>query len=143
MRGMLAAFVLLAGTALSQEAQTPRIECAPEGASTSGAVCRVDVATYVGWRVFNAQCASCHAQDAVGSSFAPDLSRRMAGMSARDFFRALDDGYLGPAEAMPPRGANPDVSRYYQELWTYLSARARGDLPAGPLARLSNATAPD
>jgi mono/diheme cytochrome c family protein len=101
-------------------------------------VCRVDTATYVGWRVFNAQCASCHAQDALGSSFAPDLTFRMRGMDARAFIAALDKGYLGPDDPSPPRGAMPDVARYYNELWSYLSARASGALPPGALERLSN-----
>jgi hypothetical protein len=117
-----------------------RIECGAEAAQV-GAVCSVDTPVYVGWRVFHAQCASCHAQDAVGSSFAPGLTRRISEMDARAFFRALDDGYLGPHDPSPPRGANPDVARYYEELWSYLSARARGDLPAGPLARLPNGPA--
>ena len=137
-----AAALLIAAVARPQTApQAPaRIDCA-EGAAPAGAVCSVDVPTYVGWRVFHAQCASCHAQDAVGTSYAPDLTRRIREMDARAFTNALDDGYMGPQDPAPPRGANPDVARYYHELWRYLSARASGVLPAGPLARLPNAPA--
>ena len=105
----------------------------------AGAVCSVDARVYVGWRVFHAQCAECHAPDAVGSSFAPDLTRRLRAMSAREFFEALDEGYTGPLDPSPPRGADPDVARYYDELWAYLRARASGELPAGTLARRPNA----
>jgi mono/diheme cytochrome c family protein len=93
----------------------------------------VDLATYVGWRVFQAQCATCHAADAGGSSFAPNLTQRMRGMTARDFFAALDNGYLGPNSRMRPRGRDPAVAPYYEELWAYLAARRSGDLPAGPV----------
>ena len=62
----------------------------------------------------------------------------MRGMDERAFVAALDDGYLAPEDPMPPRGANPDVARYYAELWSYLSARASGDLPPGQLERLPN-----
>lgn len=120
-----------------------RIECAESIAASSGAVCRVDVATYVGWRVFNAQCATCHARDGLGSSFAPDLTERVRGMDQREFFTALDDGYLGPNDPSPPRGASTDVARYYSELWAYLSARSRGELPPGPLERLPNGARSD
>jgi hypothetical protein len=135
-----AAAWLLASAALAQ-APLPApvaIDCA---ASTppAGAVCSVDARVYVGWRVFHAQCAECHAQDAVGSSFAPDLTRRLRAMSAREFFEALDKGYTGPLDPSPPRGADPDVARYYDELWAYLSARASGALPPGMLARRPNA----
>jgi mono/diheme cytochrome c family protein len=107
-----------------------RVECAPAGP------CRADLATYIGWRVFQAQCATCHGADARGSSFAPDLTLRMSGMAERDFVAALDKGYLGPQSAMPPRGRDPNVAPYYDELWAFLRARVTGDLPGGPVERL-------
>ena len=112
------------------EAAPYRVECTP------GAACRADLATYIGWRVFQAQCATCHAADARGSDFAPDLALRMGGMSQRDFFAALDRGYFGSDSRMPPRGRDPNVAPYYDELWSYLRARITGDLPPGAVERL-------
>jgi mono/diheme cytochrome c family protein len=106
------------------------VECEP------AQPCRVDLATYIGWRVFQAQCATCHAADARGSSFAPDLALRMSRMTQRDFFGVLDRGYFGPQSSMPPRGRDPNVAPYYDELWSYLRARITGDLPPGPVTRL-------
>jgi hypothetical protein len=117
-------------------AGSARIECAAADGASARA-CAVDTATYVGWRVYHAQCAACHGADALGSSFAPDLTRRMQGMTSREFFAALDQGYMGPNDPAPPRGRNPDVARYYNELWVYLAARVRGDLPVATLDRLS------
>ena len=113
------------------EARPYRVECA------AGEPCRADLATYVGWRVFQAQCATCHAADARGSSFAPDLTLRMSRMSRREFFLALDRGYMGSQSTMPPRGRDPNVAPYYDELWSYLRARMTGDLPAGPVTQLA------
>lgn len=113
-----------------------KIECA-EADSASVPVCAVDTATYVGWRVYHAQCAECHGADALGSSFAPNLTLRMRGMTSREFFAALDRGYMGPNDPAPPRGRNPDVARYYNELWAYLAARVSGELPVATLDRLS------
>jgi mono/diheme cytochrome c family protein len=115
----------------AEEASPYRVECAPEQA------CRVDLATYIGWRVFQAQCATCHAADVRGSSFAPDLTLRMSGMTQRDFFAALDRGYFGSTSTMPPRGRDPNVAPYYDELWSFLRARISGDLPAGSVTRLA------
>jgi cytochrome c5 len=98
--------------------------------------CRADLATFIGWRVFVAQCATCHAADARGSRFAPDLLERMRNMTRRGFFAALDEGYLGPQSTMPPRGRDPDVAPYYDELWSFLRARSAGALPPGPVERL-------
>ena len=114
------------------EAAPSRIECEPDQA------CRVDLATYIGWRVFQAHCATCHAADARGSSFAPDLALRMSDMTQRDFFTVLDRGYFGPQSTMPPRGRDPNVAPYYDELWSFLRARITGDLPPGPVERLSD-----
>jgi mono/diheme cytochrome c family protein len=114
----------------AREEAAYRVECA------AGAECRADLATYIGWRVFQAQCATCHAADARGSTFAPDLTLRMAGMTQRDFFAALDNGYFGRGSTMAPRGRDPNVAPYYDELWSYLRARIAGALPAGPVARL-------
>ena len=116
---------------VAAEASPYRIECA------APAPCRVDLATYVGWRVFQAQCATCHGADVRGSSFAPDLTLRMSEMTQRDFFGALDRGYFGEQSTMPPRGRDPNVAPYYDELWSFLSARVAGDLPPGPVARLT------
>ena len=113
------------------DARPYRVEC------VSDEPCRVDLATYIGWRVFQAQCATCHAADARGSSFAPDLALRMNAMTQRDFFAALDRGYLGSQSTMPPRGRDPNVAPYYDELWSYLRARISGDLPPGSVTRLA------
>ena len=121
----------LLATAGAAQAPAYRVEC-----STTGA-CRADLATYIGWRVFQAQCATCHAADVRGSSFAPDLTLRMGGMTQREFFAALDHGYLAPQSGMAPRGRDPNVAPYYDELWSFLRARISGDLPPGPVAQLA------
>lgn len=101
----------------------------PQDVAEAGA-CTVDRRTYVGWQVFHRTCAVCHAADAVGSSFAPNLLPRIRRMDGREFAAAMDTGYAGEAE-MAPWGRNPEVRPYYLELWAYLSARAAAELPPG------------
>ncbi len=127
-----AALGCLAGAAQpSAQAAPPQIECAAEGG------CRAEIPVYIGWRVFQAQCASCHAADARGSSYAPDLTDRLRSMEQREFFTALDRGYLGAQSSMPPRGRDPNVAPYYEELWAFLAARRDGRLPAGRVEPLA------
>jgi cytochrome c5 len=111
--------------------------CAAFGSHAAAAQSsRAELPVYIGWRVFQAQCAVCHAADARGSSWAPDLTQRLRGFDQRAFFAALDRGYLGAQSTMPPRGRDPNVAPYYEELWAFLVARRDGALPAGPVEPL-------
>jgi mono/diheme cytochrome c family protein len=108
----------------------PNVACTASAFDASS--CRVDLATYLGHRVFAEYCSTCHAIDGLGSSFAPNLIERIAAMEKRRFLLLMERGYLGAAEpAVPAWGENPYVGRYYEELWTYLRARASGALPPG------------
>ena len=95
--------------------------------------CYVDRDTYVGWRTYHAFCHVCHAQDAVGSTFAPNLLDRMreADMTRELFVDRLDNGFTGQVGVMPPWKNDPNVNKRYGELYSYLVARAEGALPPG------------
>ena len=95
--------------------------------------CYVDRDTYVGWRTFHAFCHVCHAQDAVGSTFAPNLLERMleSDMTRELFIERLNEGFTGQVGVMPPWKDNPNVRKRYNELFAYLMARASGALPPG------------
>lgn len=89
---------------------------------------------YVGWLAFRNYCARCHGFDAQGSEFAPGLPERMRRMEQRDFVALMEGGYPGLEQRMAPWGRDPVVKTYYDPLWAYLAARARGELPPGDLA---------
>lgn len=95
--------------------------------------CYVDRDTYVGWRTYHGFCHVCHAQDAVGSTFAPSLLARMrqSDMTRELFIDRLDNGFTGQVGVMPPWKDNPNVRKYYNELYSYLMARADGALKPG------------
>jgi len=111
------------------------VECGPDP-EEGGNVCQVDRATYVGWRTFHSVCHTCHAQDAVGSTFAPALLPRIRQMDKARFLEVVDQGFTGQVGVMPGWAANPNVNRYYDELWAYLRARADGELAPGRPKRL-------
>ena len=95
--------------------------------------CYVDRDTYIGWRTFHGFCHVCHAQDAVGSTFAPSLVERMreSDMTRDLFVERLNDGFTGQVGVMPAWKENPNVRKRYNELYAYLMARADGALPRG------------
>jgi cytochrome c5 len=126
-----------AGHTQESEAGKPyTVECAPDPDEGGAMVCRVDRATYVGWRTFHGICHTCHAQDAVGSTFAPDLLERMRHIDKTEFMKALNDGFQGQVGVMPPWSQDPNVSKYFEELWSYLRARSDGALLPGRPKRL-------
>src|SRR5512145_3163957 len=100
-----AAALVAARTGLGQEAADAKpytVECAPDADEGGATVCRVDRATYVGWRTFHGICHTCHAQDAVGSTFAPDLLVRMRQIDKAEFMKAMNEGFTGQMGVMPP-----------------------------------------
>ena len=135
----VAAGALVAGAGHAQEPgadQPYTVECGPDPDEGGAMVCRVDRATYVGWRTFHGICHTCHAQDAVGSTFAPDLLVRMREIDKAEFMKALTEGFQGQVGVMPPWIQDPNVSKYFEELWSYLKARSDGVLLPGRPKRL-------
>jgi cytochrome c5 len=132
-----AAFVAVGAHAQEPDAAKPyTVECGADPEEGGATVCRVDRATYVGWRTFHAICHTCHAQDAVGSTFAPDLLARMREIDKAAFMKAMNEGFTGQMGVMPPWSQDPNVNKYFEELWSYLRARADGVLPPGRPERL-------
>ena len=98
---------------------------------TGGKVCTVDRGTYLGWRAYHAFCHVCHAQDAVGSTFAPSLLDRLKRIDKARFLESVNEGYTGQMGVMPGWKENPNVRKRYEELYAYLRARSDGALAGG------------
>lgn len=107
------------------------VEC-----DSGGNNCKVDKATYIGWRTFNSACHVCHAQDGVGSTFAPSLVKRLTEIDKAEFMNAMENGFKGQVGVMPAWKDDPNVNRYFEELYSYLMARADGILPTGRPGRI-------
>jgi mono/diheme cytochrome c family protein len=134
-----AAALVAASDARAQEATGGApytVECGPDADEEGATVCQVDRGTYVGWRTFHGICHTCHAQDALGSTFAPDLLERMRQIDKAEFMKSLAEGYTGQVGVMPPWSQDPNVSKYFEELWSYLKARSDGALLPGRPKRL-------
>lgn len=93
--------------------------------------CYLDRDTYIGWRTFHGFCHVCHAQDAVGSTFAPNLLDRIRDFDFDAFVDRTANGFTGQVGVMPPWKDNPNVRKRYKELFAYLKARSDGALPRG------------
>jgi mono/diheme cytochrome c family protein len=135
--GAVALVTAPSGVAQEPPAAKPySVECGPDAEEGGATTCRVDRATYVGWRTFHAICHTCHGQDALGSSFAPDLVVRVRDVDKATFLKAMNEGFTGQMGVMPPWKQDPNVNKYFEELWSYLQARKDGVLLPGRPKRL-------
>lgn len=97
---------------------------------------KVDKGTFNGWRRFHSTCHACHGQDALGSSFAPNLTDSLKTMKYEMFLETVTlgrqtTGASGATAAMPAFGEDPNIIKYVDDLYRYLTARALGELPPG------------
>ena len=134
-----AAALAAASGGLAQESSGGKpytVECGPNPEEVGATLCRVDRGTYVGWRTFHAICHTCHGQDALGSSFAPNLVERVREIDKATFLKVMNEGFTGQMGVMPPWIQDPNVNKYFEELWSYLQARSDGVLLPGRPERL-------
>ncbi len=124
--------VCLSSAAKAADPSTPyTVKCA-EG----GSPCQVDASTYKGWRTYHAVCHTCHAQDAVGSTFAPSLLERLQGMEKDRFMDVVLNGMTGQVGVMPGWKQDPNVLPRVDDLWSFLKARSDGVLAPGKPGKL-------
>ncbi|MCW5631017.1 MAG: c-type cytochrome [Rhodoferax sp.] len=108
--------------------------------------------TYLGWRVFQNKCATCHGPSASGTANGPDLLPRVRDMGSRQFVSVVLQRYDWSQAATQARGdgaaldalvdriirrqeypvnmpameGEPTVNAHLVDLYAYLSARATG-----------------
>lgn len=89
---------------------------------------------YNGWKVFAANCERCHGQDALGSSFGPDLRNSVRSAVTNEIFvQTVTNGR--PEKGMP--GWGPVLSsQQIEEVYAYIMARSSGKLAPGRPTRV-------
>lgn len=93
---------------------------------------KVDAKTLNGYRRFGNSCQACHGPDAVGGSFAPALSVSLKTMEYETFLATVRAGRRGSdTSVMPSFADNAEVMRNIDDIFRYLSARAKGGLGTG------------
>jgi mono/diheme cytochrome c family protein len=93
----------------------------------------VDAATYDGWKQYSLQCARCHGDDALGTSFGPNLvaSLRSDGtIPSREAFLALLASGR-PDKGMPAAATLGLDQKYFDGIYEYLSGRSAGRFRGG------------
>ncbi|HTO74182.1 MAG TPA: c-type cytochrome [Gemmatimonadales bacterium] len=126
---LLAALVPSAGVVSAQEAAADRWHHAPRDT--------VSITAYQGWQQYSLQCARCHGEDALGTSFAPDLVLALkpdGDVPTREAFLAVLAGSREP-KGMPSAARLGIDPVYFDGLYEYLKGRSEGRLKGGRPAR--------
>jgi cytochrome c len=97
----------------------------------------VDSETYNGWKQFSLHCARCHGDDALGTTFGPNLVASLGPtgeVSTRDsFIEVLRTGRTD--KGMPSAAKMGLDPGYFEGLYRYLAGRGSGQLKGGRPAR--------
>ncbi|MFV8836609.1 cytochrome c [Aquisalimonas sp.] len=93
---------------------------------------KVDELTFRGYEAYARSCAACHGPDGVGSSFAPSLVRAAERRGYDEFSRTVAEGMeVQPGQVMPSFADDPYVMEHLGHIYSYLKARADGEVGRG------------
>jgi cytochrome c len=111
-------------------------DSAPPTQPAAGVATTASQTEYDGWKVYHSYCDRCHGQDALGSTFAPNLRQSVAanGMTESAFASAVGNGV--PHKGMPAFKEMVTEAQLGQ-LYAYVKARSAGSLGPGRPKRSS------
>ena len=93
---------------------------------------KVDWYTFIGYRMYGANCLVCHGPDGLGSSYAPSLVDSLKSLNAQDVQGTIIGGKRDVTASqdlvMPSFGENKNVMCYINPIYIYLRARSDGAL---------------
>ncbi len=93
---------------------------------------KVDWSTFIGYRMYGANCLVCHGPDALGSSYAPSLVDSLKSLSTQQVLGTIIGGKRDVSASqdlvMPSFGENKNVMCYLNPIYVYLRARSDGAL---------------
>ena len=123
------ALVLLAASVVTTRAAAQELRDAYHQAPRD----TVDQATYDGWKQFNLNCARCHGEDALGTSFAPHLilSLKADGpINTKELFMSTVCAGR-PTKGMPSWCALGMEMPTIEKIYSYVKARSDAKLAPG------------
>ena len=89
----------------------------------------VDWGTWNGFRRYHDACHVCHGPNALGSTFAPNLSDSLKTMDYAEFLGVVSSGRAsnrgGTEYVMPAFGEDKNIMCYIDDIYTYIKARSQ------------------
>jgi len=88
---------------------------------------QLDADSYKGFKLFRNWCARCHGTYGQGMA-GPNLANSLNQISREEFMKTVAEGKTGSIGSMPGWKANPAVMEGRDNIYSYLKARANGDI---------------
>ena len=131
--GAVVAALLLPSNVTIASAQPAAHPAAPAAAAAAapGAAAPVTWEVFSGYKRFSGNCQVCHGTDALGGTFAPNLTNSLKTLTHDQFLETVVNGKQNAELAMPSFGSDPNVMCYIEDIYAYLKARAGGTLGRG------------
>ena len=89
---------------------------------------QIDYYTFAGYIRYSANCLQCHGPDALGSTYAPNLTDALKTIDYNEFYGIVSGGKQNVSSSqnlvMPALGANKNVMCYINAIYVYLRARS-------------------
>ena len=121
---MVVAAAGLSGIMVPGFAQSPAAPAAAPGATVSWPV-------FSGYKRFSGNCQVCHGTDALGGTFAPNLTESLKRLDHDAFLETVVNGKTDGNLVMPSFGSDPNVMCYIEDIYAYIKARSDGTVGRG------------
>jgi mono/diheme cytochrome c family protein len=88
---------------------------------------QLDADSYKGFKLYRNWCARCHGTYGQGMA-GPNLANSLNQISREEFMTTVAEGKTGSIGSMPAWKSNPAVMNGRENIYSYLKARANGDI---------------
>jgi len=88
---------------------------------------QLDADSYKGFKLYRNWCARCHGTYGQGMA-GPNLANSLNQISREEFMTTVAQGKTGSIGSMPAWKSNPAVMEGRENIYSYLKARANGDI---------------
>ena len=123
--------VAVASLVLPLGLNTASAQSPAAGAASPAAGAPVSWEVFSGYKRYSGNCQVCHGTDALGGTFAPNLTNSLKTIDHEAFLEVVVNGKANAQLAMPSFGNDPNVMCYVEEIYTYLKARSDGAVGRG------------
>ena len=129
--GVMITALALSSNLTTASAQAPVAAAATTPAAAAAPGKAVDWPVFSGYKRYSGNCQVCHGTDALGGTFAPNLTNSLKTLDHDAFMNTVVNGKQNGELAMPAFGTDPNVMCYIDDIYTYLKARSDGAVGRG------------